>query len=330
MRILITGAAGYLGSKLTAAFLSQRDVKVMAVDNFCYSQGHLTHEIFNHENCTLHRVDVVKDRIVEELVPYADVIIPLAAIVGAPACDKNHDLAWRTNFAAIQKIVMHMSPDQHIIYPNTNSGYGTTPPGTICDESTPLKAISVYGETKNAAEEVVLNHPSSTVFRLATVFGTSYRMRLDLLVNTLVYDAYWTNKISIFEGNFRRNFIHINDIVKLFVKICRLGPQYDACFGRKRVFNLGHDGINTTKMDLAKLIASKFYLKVDINTLEKEDPDKRDYNVSSEHARKILSFNPQYDLEMGIYELRKFCDTLSAEQEIRSKQIRHMRNVDHH
>lgn len=321
--ILITGAAGYIGSRLTERLLKNGH-KVIAIDNLQYNQGHVVHHIFNHPNCIFHQSDVVNDTLTYSLIPYADIVIPLSAIVGAPACQLNSAAATNTNLKAIQNTLYHMHHKQHIIYTNTNSGYGSTLADTICTEDTPLNSISLYGETKNKAEEIVRNHTRYTVFRLATVFGTSYRHRLDLLVNTLAYEAYFNEQIELFEGDFRRNFIHIDDVVDCIALL--INEKHHLVMSTKEVFNLGNRCLNTTKTKLAQTISDYFNLNKPFKILSKQDPDKRDYVVSNEKAYKA-GFYPKLGFGDGLYELRRLYSMLSKNAETRQRQTEHMKNI---
>ena len=208
MKILITGGAGYLGSVLTRNLLKKHEVIVY--DNLMYNQTSLV-DLSNNPNFTFHYGDVREWSKLKYLVEQVDIVIPLAALVGFPLCEKDKDLATSINTTQIQNIVDVLSDDQMILYPNTNSGYGTRGEGMV-DETNELTPISHYGVTKCEAEDYILQESNGIVFRLATVFGVSSRMRLDLLVNEFVYKLLTDRYITLFEHEFVRNFIHIQDV----------------------------------------------------------------------------------------------------------------------
>lgn len=246
-----------------------------------------------------------------------DVVYHLAALVGAPLCDKSPQAAITVNKECTEYIVDSLCSSQRIIYPNTNSGYGTTEPGTVCNELTPLAPISVYAESKLAGEQAVLRHKNSVVFRLATVFGCSLRTRLDLLVNHFAYLAYFDKQIKIFEGNFRRNFVHVQDVVDAMVyALDNLGEQ--------EVYNLGNDGENTTKEELAANIAKRF--RATVSKTSQEDKDKRDYVVSSEKLSKA-GFTAQYKLEYGLNELARWFALMDRDKHYREPLLRLHKNA---
>ena len=283
MNILITGAAGYIGTMLTSVLCrSKLECKIYGVDNFIYDQKSLSAGLEEvYPSYVLFEQDVTKpNKFYDELIDMADIIIPLAGIVGMPACKKQPERSQAVNVDAIAYIVNKVAPHKTIIFPNTNSGYGNVPDG-VCTEETPLKAISLYGRQKDKAEQIVRQHVNSVVFRLATVCGASHRHRLDLLVNTMVYEAHTKGKIGVFDADANRNYIHIEDICSAFIYAIN---NIDVM--RDNVYNLGNDSINSTKGELANLISSVFedrnYGKIDITTMDGSDPDKRNYRVSSQ------------------------------------------------
>lgn len=293
LKVLITGGAGYIGSMLTKHILNNGN-KVIVLDNLMYNQGILVNKAMNHKNCIFHKTDCTK--IDKSLLAEVDVVIPLAALVGAPLCEKYSAKAIKINQNAIQYLVNNLSPNQRIVYPNTNSGYGSTGE-SICTEETPLKAISTYGITKERGEDIVMQHPRATTFRLATVFGTSYRHRIDLMANHLFYIAMNEKSIGLYEPQVRRNFVHILDVIQIF---------YDSIFNEKmegEVYNLGNDKINTTKLGLAESIR-RFLGYGEILHLDGKDHDQRDYIVSSDKLSKA-GFTATKDLNYGFKELSK-------------------------
>jgi nucleoside-diphosphate-sugar epimerase len=243
--------------------------------------------------------------------------VHLAAIVGQPACDKQLSKSHETNVAATEAILKLISKNQILIYPNTNSGYGITEHDTSCDETTPMLPISAYGKQKCLAERMVLNHPKSIVFRLATVFGLSPRPRLDLLVNNFAYRSYFNNAIEVFDGHFRRNYVHVGDVSYAILAAIRNMLPYD-------VYNLGNDEINMDKQTLASKIARFYGAKVLYG--EGSDPDKRDYYVSSDKLRQ-KGFVASNGLLLGLSELGKFFASLHTEQVIRKEQIKNCFNA---
>jgi nucleoside-diphosphate-sugar epimerase len=257
------------------------------------SLDHLKHNRkFNFINSDVNSFKNIKNEINK-----ADVIIPLAALVGAPFCDKNRNLAKKTNLSFIKNLVKSISKDQMIIFPNTNSGYGVGEKGTYCDEKSPLRPVSLYGKLKVNAEKIILEHSNSVAFRLATVFGVSYRMRLDLLVNDFVYRALRDNYIVLFEKNFRRNFIHIKDVAETFIYAIE---NQKSIVGD--VYNLGLSSANLTKYQLCNKIKKHIKgLKIILSNIAK-DPDKRDYIVSNKKLEKT-GWKAKYSLDYGIKEL---------------------------
>lgn len=302
MKIVITGAAGYIGSTLVQDLSD--DCEIVAFDNLFYDQGTLVSGIFNHPNVTFYKEDVNdwSDNLITEIKD-ADVIIPLAALVGAPLCDKHELLTLQTNFEWFRKLT-DIVTDQLVIYPNTNSGYGTTG-DDICTEETPSNPISLYATTKqNAEEHLLANHENTICFRLATVFGYSPRPRTDLLINNLTKVAKEEGHITVFDGHFRRNYIHVKDIAKAF-RFSMIAS--DSMIGN--VFNLGNDSFNMTKLDLVRNICSIMGADYSVDD-SRTDPDKRDYIVSSQKLYN-LGFRCGHSLKYGVEEMDKFYDLMS-------------------
>ena len=297
MRILITGGAGYIGSVLTPSLL-QAGHHVTVLDNFMFRQNSLS-DCCHYDTFDVVRGDCRNESHMKELVRKFDLIIPLAALVGAPMCDQDPVGATSINLEAVQMLCRVASKDQWIIMPVTNSGYGIGEKEKSCTEETPLRPISLYGTTKVRAEEAVLERENGMSFRLATVFGMSPRMRIDLLVNDFVYRAIHDRAVVIFEGHFKRNFIHIRDIARLFMHGIE---NFEKMKGR--TYNAGLNDANLSKLELCEVIKKhlpKFvYLEAPIG----EDPDKRDYIVSNERLAGT-GFKPEWNLDRGIVELIK-------------------------
>ena len=295
-KILITGGAGYLGSVITELLLQDwREITIL--DNMMYNQTSLIN--FSHyDNFKFINGDVRDKELLKELVLQNDVIIPLAAIVGFPACERDKELATQINYEHV-KFVCDIAKENNkkVVYPNTNSGYGIGENGE-CTEESPLNPISHYGKTKVEAEKEVLGIGGISL-RLATVFGTSPRMRMDLLVNEFVYKALTDKSIVLFEKKFVRNFIHIRDVALVFRKMIN---QYEQWSGM--VFNVGLSEANLTKQQLCEKIQEQvpsFQIFYNDNY---EDPDKRDYIVSNA-LLESCGWRPRYTLEKGIEELIK-------------------------
>ena len=292
-KILITGGAGYLGSVFTRNLLKNHEVIVY--DNLMYNQTSLV-DLSNNPNFTFHYGDVREWSKLKYLVEQVDVVIPLAALVGFPLCEKDKDLATSINTTQIQNIVDVLSGDQMILYPNTNSGYGTRGDGMV-DETNELTPISHYGQTKCEAEDYIINESNGISFRLATVFGVSSRMRTDLLVNDFVYKLLTDRYITLFEHKFVRNFIHIQDVSRAFEYM--IDNYYTF---NNEIFNLGLSDENITKKQLVEKIQSHIP-NTSVNYSDYYvDPDKRDYIVSNEKIEEA-GWKPIFTLDDGIKEL---------------------------
>ena len=297
MKILITGGAGYLGAVITP-FLLAEGFMVTVLDNFLFSQNSLM-DCCGQDRFRIVRGDVRDERVLKEAVAGQDFIIPLAALVGAPLCNLDQTGAVSVNQTAVETLCRLTSKSQGILYPTTNSGYGIGEKGKFCTEETPLRPISLYGTTKVRAEEAVLGRGNSLSYRLATVFGASPRMRIDLLVNDFVYRAVHDRTVLIFEGHFKRNYIHIRDVARVFLHGIR---NFSAMQGKP--YNVGLEEANLSKLELCAKIKQHlpqlYYVEAPIG----EDPDKRDYIVSNQ---RILGtgFTPEWDLDRGIRELIK-------------------------
>ncbi len=296
-KILITGGAGYLGSVMAPLFLHSGH-SVTVLDNFMFDQTGLA-GVCHHPRFDVIEGDARVEETVKPLVNDADIVIPLAALVGAPLCDKDPEAATATNLKAVEMLVGMLSKDQRVILPNTNSGYGIGESGKFCTEETPLNPISLYGRDKVAAETAALEHENALSFRLATVFGMSPRPRIDLLVNDFVYQAVTTGKLVLFEGHFKRNYIHIRDVARAFLHAF---DNFEAMKGGP--YNVGLSDANLSKLELCQ----KIQTHVPGFTFEEdaigEDPDKRDYIVSNEKI-EATGYKPKYSLDDGIQELIK-------------------------
>jgi nucleoside-diphosphate-sugar epimerase len=297
MKILITGGAGYIGSVLAPTLLGLGH-EVTVLDNFMFRQNSLT-DCCHFGSFQVVRGDCRDEALVKKLLPSADIIIPLAALVGAPLCDRDPVAAQTINFEAVDMLCRLASKEQWVLMPVTNSGYGVGEKGKFCTEDTPLRPLSLYGVTKVKAEEKVLQRQNSISFRLATVFGVSPRMRIDLLVNDFVHRAITDRAVVIFEGHFKRNYIHVRDVVRAFVHGLN---NFQTMRGKP--YNVGLDDANLSKLELCAVIQRhlpKFvYLEAPIG----EDPDKRDYIVSNARIA-ATGFKPEWDLDRGIKELIK-------------------------
>ncbi len=295
--VLVTGGAGYLGSILCEHLLAA-GYRVTAVDSLLFRQESLFHLCARPEFDFV-RGDVRDETLMRRLVAGADVIIPLAAIVGAPACDRDPIMAEAVNLGAIRMLNRLRSPRQLVAFPVTNSGYGTRSGDVYCTEETPLEPISLYGRNKVEAEAELLGSPNAITFRLATVFGLSPRMRLDLLVNHFTYAAVTDGYLVIFEKDFKRNYVHIRDVADVFLYGIEHAEQMIG-----RPFNVGLDAANLSKAELAEAIrrhVPNFYIHyAEVG----QDPDKRNYIVSNQRLREA-GFEAQRSLDDGIRELIK-------------------------
>jgi len=297
MRILITGGAGYIGSVLTPMLLESGH-EVTVLDSFLFRQSSLL-DCCQSPKFRVVRGDCRDEAVVKPLLAGADLIIPLAALVGAPMCNQDRVAAQSTNLDAVALLCRLASKSQWMILPVTNSGYGIGEKDKFCTEESPLRPISVYGVTKVKAEELVLQRENSLSFRLATVFGLSPRMRLDLLVNDFVYRAVMDRAVVIFEGHFKRNYIHIRDVARAFLHAIN---RFESMKGR--AYNAGLDDANLSKLELCAVIRKHLPQFVYLEAPIGEDPDKRDYIVSNVRLA-ATGFKPEWGLDRGIEELIK-------------------------
>lgn len=293
--VLVTGGAGYVGSVLVPALLGN-NFRVTVLDNFMYNNALSLAACCSHPFFEIINGDARNESTLAKALAVAspDFIIPLAAIVGAPACNKDIDSATTTNLEAIITLI-NMSVRIPIIYPNTNSGYGSS--SDICYEDSPVNPLSLYAETKQAAEDYVIRHGGISL-RLATVFGMSPRMRLDLLVNDFVYRAMNDGYITLYEPHFIRNFIHVRDVARAFVFMIENFRTYKG-----QAFNVGLDSANLSKLQLCEQIKKFFpYFTWSISESLRHDPDQRNYTVSNDKIAKT-GWHPAYTLNRGIEEM---------------------------
>ena len=296
-RILVTGGAGYIGSVLVPTLLRAGHT-VTVLDSLLYRQASLitccSHERFHVVNGDCRDAELLK-----RLMEGQDYLIPLAALVGFPICDKDQTAAKSVNLEAIETLVRWRSPGQKILFPCTNSGYGLGSGQTFCTEQSPITPISLYGKTKMAAEKIVLSAGDSVAFRFATLFGASPRMRTDLLVNDFVYRAVYDRSLIVFEGEFKRNFLHVKDAVNAFLFAMEHFEQMNG-----ETFNCGLSDANLSKVELCQKIQAHIPSFVYMQAPIGEDPDKRNYIVSNEKLER-LGYRATYSLDFGIQELIK-------------------------
>ena len=306
MKILVTGAAGYVGSTLVPRLLEEGH-EVIALDNFMYNQTSLL-ECCANKRLSIVRGDVRDKGLVTELLKKVDCIMPLACITGFQACDRDATAAKSVNLEAIKMLVSLRSPDQIIIFPNTNSGYGVGKSGVYCTEETPLNPISLYGKVKVEAEKIVLEAGNSITLRLATAFGISPRMRLDLLVNDFTFRAVNDGFVVLFEAHFQRNYIHVRDVANAFVHCLN---NFDRLKGE--TYNVGLSSANLSKFELCheikKQLPSFYFVEAEVG----QDIDQRNYIVSNEKLEKT-GWKAMISLPEGIAELIKGYQVLKRNQ----------------
>lgn len=303
--IFVSGGAGYIGSVLVPKLL-ENGYKVTVLDNFMYQQNSLAPHFIN-KNLTVVNGDVRNIELVNTLTKKADIIIPLSAIVGAPACNKDPINASAINKYSVIDMLKNISRDQWVIMPTTNSGYGFSKPGEYLTELSTLNPLSLYAKDKVELEKELMLREGSTSFRLATVFGMSPRMRLDLLVNSFVKSAIDPGYIILFEAEYRRNYIHVLDVANVFLFAIKNSDKFLG-----EIFNVGLSSANLTKRELANKVREQhptFHItESEIN----QDPDKRDYLVSNKKIEET-GFNTQVTIETGIRELLSGLRTLKWE-----------------
>jgi len=297
MKILVTGAAGYIGSVLLPMLL-KKDYEVIAVDNFMYNQSSLL-DCCHDERLTIIRGDARDKELISRCLQNVDAILPLACITGAPACDRDPVTAKATNLDAVKMLLELRGREQVIIFPTTNSGYGIGQEGIYCTEETPLNPVSFYGRLKVEIEKMLLDAGNCITLRLATAFGISPRMRLDLLVNDFTYRAVTDRFLVLFEAHFKRNYIHVRDVAKAFTHCLN---NFDTM--KNEPYNVGLSDANLSKWELCQEIQKQvpeFYF---VESKIGEDPDKRNYLVSNAKIEST-GFKPEVSLQDGIAELIK-------------------------
>ena len=296
-KILVTGGAGYLGSVLVPELL-KKGHEVTVLDSFMFGQNSLADCCYN-DKFKVVRGDTRDRDLLTKLCKDKDLVIPLAALVGAPLCSRDRIGTESTNRDAIKTLTEVLDKEQKIIIPITNSGYGIGEKGVFCTEETPLRPISFYGKTKVEAEKIVLDRENTVSLRLATVFGISPRMRLDLLVNDFTYRAVKDRVIVVFEGHFKRNYIHVRDVAKAFIHTLE---NFATMKGEP--YNVGLSDANLSKLELCEeikgIVKDFIYLEAPLG----EDPDKRDYIVSNDKI-EATGYKPDFSISKGVEELVK-------------------------
>ena len=295
--ILVTGGAGYLGSTMVPDLLLAGHC-VTVVDNFMFGQASLNH-ICYHPNFSVVKGDIRIASVMAPLLKKADVIIPLAALVGAPLCSQDPVGATTTNHDAIAMMLSMVSKQQIILMPTTNSAYGSGDENHYCTEESPLRPISHYAIEKVKVEKLLMEHDNAISFRLATVFGMSPRMRIDLLVNDFVYRAVYDRCVVLFEGSFKRNYIHVRDVSRVFQHAL---THYEMMKGQ--IFNVGLSNANVSKKELCEVIQRHLPHFTFLDAPLGKDPDQRNYIVSNDKIESS-GYKPETSLEMGIQELIK-------------------------
>lgn len=305
-KVLVTGGAGYIGSILVPTLLF-RGYVVTVIDNFMYGQASLL-DCCDYDQLKIIRGDVRNEELVKKELKKADWIFPLACLTGAPLCDRDPIAAETTNLGAIRTILKLRGRDQRIIFPTTNSGYGIGQEGIECTEETPLRPVSLYGRLKVEAEEAILETGDCITLRLATVFGASPRMRLDLLVNDFVYRAVTDRFVVLFEPHFKRNYIHVRDVVRAFLHCT---DQFEQM--KNQSYNVGLSDANLSKLELCEEIKKQLPdFHFPCSEIGK-DPDKRNYIVSNARI-EATGFKPRFTLQNGIAELIKVFQIIRRNQ----------------
>lgn len=295
--ILVTGGAGYLGSTVVPDLLAAGH-KVTVLDNFMFGQNSLAH-VCHNPNFTVVRGDVRVEQTIKPLIAKADLIIPLAALVGAPMCSRDPIGAQTTNHDAVMLMLKLLSPNQIVLMPTTNSAYGSGDKNNFCTEESPLNPISKYAIDKVEIEKEMMRHPNAISFRLATVFGMSPRMRIDLLVNDFTYRAVNDRFVVLFESSFKRNYIHVRDVSRVFQHGI---ANVDVMKGQ--IYNVGLSDANVSKKELCERIQKYVPDFVFMDAPVGKDPDQRNYVVSNDKV-EATGFKPAHSLDLGIQDLIK-------------------------
>ena len=295
--ILVTGGAGYLGSTLVPDLL-QLGHKITVLDSFMYKQASLNH-VCHHPNFSVLKGDIRIESVMAPLIKKADIVIPLAALVGAPMCSQDPVGATTVNHDAIILMLKLLSKQQLVLMPTTNSAYGTGDKNNFCTEESPLNPISIYAKEKVATEKELMQRENAISFRLATVFGMSPRMRIDLLVNDFTYRAVYDRFVVLFESSFKRNYVHVRDVSRVFRHAIE---HFDRMKGQ--IYNVGLSEANVSKRELCEHIQKQVPDFVFLYAPVGKDPDQRNYIVSNAKI-EATGFKPMYSLDAGIGDLIK-------------------------
>jgi nucleoside-diphosphate-sugar epimerase len=296
-RVLVTGGAGYLGSILVPELLAAGH-QVTVVDNFMYEQNSLAH-VCADESFRIVRGDIRIASVMAPLIREAEILIPLAAYVGAPLCARDPFGARSVNHDAIVTMLEHVSAQQYVLMPTTNSAYGSGDDKNFCTEESPLKPISQYAIEKVEVEKKLMRHANAISLRLATVFGMSPRMRIDLLVNDFTYRAVHDRFVVLFESSFKRNYIHVRDVAGAFLHAIANRSRM-----RGQIYNVGLSDANVSKRELCEVIARHVPGFVFVEAPVGKDPDQRNYIVSNAKI-EATGWKPRFSLDEGIQELVK-------------------------
>ena len=295
--ILVTGGAGYLGSTMVPDLL-QLGHRITVLDNFMYKQASLNH-VCHHQNFSVVKGDIRIESVMAPLIKKADIVIPLAALVGAPMCSQDPVGATTINHDAIALMLKLLSKQQMVLMPTTNSAYGTGDKNNFCTEESPLNPISLYAKEKVGIEKELLQRENAISFRLATVFGMSPRMRIDLLVNDFAYRAVHDRFVVLFESSFKRNYVHVRDVSRVFQHAIE---HFDKMKGQ--IYNVGLSEANVSKRELCEHIQKQVADFVFLDAPVGKDPDQRNYIVSNAKI-EATGFKPMHSLDMGIGDLIK-------------------------